>query len=136
MAPKTVYFQQSRGTWIAIAAAERDAKIIGHNRIPVIRDFENGDFAWNGQTLTIMAEIDASENDHKSAWWMQPKISEWRTLLQNGTPILIRKAIGSEHGPDESSVGRKVGIFKTDFVLITPSSFEVKCSYRFPVALS
>jgi len=39
-----VNFQQVRGSWIATAATARDAQILGHRRLPVIRDFGNGDF--------------------------------------------------------------------------------------------
>lgn len=45
MPPQLINFQQVRGSWIAIAATDRDAKLVGHTRLPVIRDFENGDFA-------------------------------------------------------------------------------------------
>ena len=97
MHPKTVNFQQVRGSWIATAATARDAQLLGHRRLPVIRDFGNGDFTWSRDGVAVIVSPDTSKDEKTPIWWMLDRNAEWRSLLEAKTPTLIRKGSGWAH---------------------------------------
>lgn len=136
MPPQLINFQQVRGSWIAIAATDRDAKLVGHARLPVIRDFENGDFVWSRVGVVVRVTPETSKDQKSPSWWMLDRNTEWRSLLEAATPTLIRKGTGSDNGFGDNSVGRKVGLFVPAFVAITPALLELRFETRLPFALS
>lgn len=136
MPPKSVNFQQIRGSWIAIAASARDAQLVGHARLPVIRDFENGDFNWTRDGVVVRVTPETSKDEKSPSWWMLARNAEWRSLLESGTPTLIRKGTGSDDGFGENSVGRKVGLFVPAAVNIVPDLLELRFATRLPFALT
>lgn len=136
MPPKSVNFQQIRGSWIATAATQRDARLVGHPRVPVVRDFGNGDFIWSREGLIVRVTPDTSKDEKSPLWWMLDKNAEWLALLESQTPTLVRKGTGSDHGFGENSVGRKVGLFIPSSVMITPEVLELRFTSRLPVALT
>lgn len=136
MAPKTVNFQQVRGSWIATAATSRDAQLVGHQRLPVVRDFENGDFTWSRTGVLVRVTPDASKDEKSPIWWMLDRNAEWRSLLEAKMPTLIRKGTGTDDGFGENSVGRKVGIFIPAAVTITPMLLELRFDTRLPFVLA
>jgi hypothetical protein len=136
MPPKSVNFQQIRGSWIAMAATSNDAHLVGHTRVPVIRDFANGDFTWSREGVTVRVTPDTSKDEKSPLWWMLDKNAEWRSLLEAGIPTLIRKGTGSDAGFGENSVGRKVGLFIPASVTIAPEVLELRFTSRLPLMLT
>ena len=136
MHPKTVNFQQVRGSWIATAATARDAQLLGHRRRPVIRDFGNGDFTWSRDGVAVIVSPDTSKDEKTPIWWMLDRNAEWRSLLEAKTPTLIRKGSGTDDGFGDNSVGRKVGLFLPASAVITPTLLELRFATRLPFALA
>lgn len=136
MPPKSVNFRQLRGSWVATAATQSDAERVGHDRVPVIRDFGNGDFVWSREAVVVRVTPETSKDEKSPIWWMLDKNAEWRSLLKAGTPTLIRKGAGGDHGFGENSVGRKVGIFVPGAVTITPEALDLRFTSRLPLMLS
>lgn len=136
MPPKTVNFQQIRGSWIATAATSRDAQLVGHKRLPVIRDFDNGDFTWSREGVFVRVTPITSKDEKSPIWWMLDRNAEWRSLLEAGSPTLIRKGTGSDDGFGENSVGRKVGLFVPASVTITSAVLELRFASRLPLMLT
>ena len=136
MPPKTVNFQQIRGSWIATAATSRDAQLVGHKRLPVIRDFGNGDFTWSREGVFVRVTPITSKDEKSPIWWMLDRNAEWRSLLEAGNPALIRKGTGGDDGFGENSVGRKVGLFVPASVTITSAVLELRFASRLPLMLT
>ena len=136
MPPKSVNFHQIRGSWIATAATLNDARLVGYPRVPVIRDFGNGDFTWSREGLIVRVALDTSKDEKTPLWWMLDKNAEWRALLAAQTPTLVRKGTGSDGGFGENSVGRKVGLFVPASVMISPELLELRFPSRLPFMLT
>lgn len=125
-----IHINQQRGTWIANPASKTACLKLGHSEVPVMRDFDNGEFTWGYAPVRFFVDFETSNDPLHPAWWMKDAHAHWRHLLQCGIPLLVRKGTGDETGVTNNSVGRKLGIFRTASVEIHPEFMSLELTEK------
>ena len=126
--PKPVIgLTQKRGAWLAKPTDRRSAAVLGFEQIPVMRDFDDGEWTWGGKTVTYRVDMETTTD---GCWWLKPEHEGWRDLLREGAPLWVRKAKAASVAEPTGSVGRSIGVFATSSVEIDENGMSLSLTER------
>jgi hypothetical protein len=107
---------QLRGSWIA--TVEHGAAALGlppeDPLVPVIIEDEQSKIDWKDRKYSSLAS-----ESRLSDWWNRAAHAEWRRLMEEGRPILLRRGMDWE----TRTAGKKVAFFRIEDLMM--STFQM-----------
>lgn len=111
--------KQKRGVWVAevTSGAEQIGLSANDRRIPVIIEDEYSRVDWSSMTYTSRAA-----DSHLEAWWYRQQHAEWRSLMLEGRPFLLRRGMDW----NTRTAGKKTAIFGFEYLEMTETQFTFR----------
>ena len=119
------HFVQERGHWIAHCRDPRCTEFLGTKTVPVMRDFNDGQWVWHNPVL-----FNANPDQFGRAWWNDGGQRRWRDLMLSGAPLLVRRATSPTDNAPTGSVGKPIGIFRVSDLVIEDDRMTLKLIER------
>lgn len=116
----TVWIEVRQDRYSAVGTITTGARRIGMepgSRIAVIIDDGDGRFDYRKGTYLVRAE-----ESRDGAWWCENRFAEWRGLLGDGRPFVIREKAG-DPATRPVVAGRKKGVWEMGGFRMTAEEF-------------
>jgi hypothetical protein len=124
------HFVQERGAWIAHCDDPGCIALLETSTVPVMRDFGDGQWTWRNPVL-----FNGNPDQFGRPWWNDAGQKRWRGLLLERPWVLVRRATAPTAEAPTGSVGKPIGLFRTDEVAISEHRMTLKLLERVAEAI-
>ena len=90
-----------------------------------MRDFGDGQWTWGNPVL-----FNCNPDSSGGPWWNDAAQAKWRDMLLAGLPVLVRRATPPTEEAPTGSVGKAIGVFRTQDVELEETHMTLKLVER------